>query len=188
VIESTTEQSVTTVDNVRAAQAAAEQQLADVRSQMRSIEAEIRQLNFNGGLTDEQREQERARLRGGYPALAAQEQATVVWLSQLRNTIEQYELRVSRPHADLRQAATTLGAIDERLVALVKHMRALEGDREVALLHVATAQAAVDAVEIQMPERLHYPTPRAVYQPGEPTLWLDAAGVEVQQDGSPRPS
>ena len=68
-----------------------------------------------------------------------------------------------------------------------KQVQALEGDREVALMHLATAQAAIDTVAIEMPERLHYPTPRMVSQIRAPTYRVNAAGVEVQQDGSPLP-
>jgi hypothetical protein len=75
-----------------------------------------------------------------------------------------------------------LAGIDERLAALREQIQALQGDREVALMHLATAQAAVDAVGIVMPERPRYPAPaRTVSQIGSPPRWFDAAGAEVQQ-------
>ena len=63
---------------------------------------------------------------------------------------------------------------------------AVEGDRLVAQLHYETAREAVDAVTLAMPERPRYPAPaKTVMRIGAPTIFLDAAGGEVNVDGSP---
>jgi chromosome segregation ATPase len=179
-----TEQSVT-VDALRDALANAEQQLASVHERLHALEAELRGL-VNTGLTDEQQGQERERIKAAYREQVEQQRTIQEWIDRLKHAIENFELRVSQPATELKRATSALAEIDERLAALTQQIKAVQGDREIALLHLATAQAAVDAVAIVMPERpLYAPPARTVAQIGASTYWVNAAGVEVRQDGSP---
>jgi chromosome segregation ATPase len=182
--QSSAEQRVT-IDDLREAQQNAEQKAVECHSQMRALEAELRQLGLNGGLDEEQRDEERDRIKTAHRELAGRQRQAEEWIGHLRRLIENLELRTAGPRRELSQIDAQLATIDERLATLGRQMLELQGERDALLLRRDAAQALIDGVVIEMPEQPRYPAPRAVYQAGAPTRWLDTAGNEVAQDGSP---
>jgi flagellar biosynthesis chaperone FliJ len=182
--ESTTEATVS-IDDLRDALANAEAQTADLRAQQRELEAELRGL-LNTGLSDQQYDAERQRIKGEHRALVEQEQTLNRWSNPLGGMLDLYERNIARPCAELCQAEQALSAIDEKIEALTQQLREAQGEREALLLRRDACQAAVEAIAIEMPEQPAHPLPaRVVSQVGTRTRYLDASGNEVNPDGSP---
>lgn len=182
--ESTTKQSVA-IDDLHEAQVNAEQQLTGVGEQIHACETRLRGL-VNTDLTDEQRDEAREHIRTEHRALIEQQRTMQEWITRLKQTIENFELRISQPATELKRATSALAAIDERLTALSEQTRAVQGDREIALLHLATARAAVEAVTIALPERPLYASPaRTIMGIGAPTEYRDAHDRPVTSKGAP---
>src|SRR5689334_2925219 len=130
-----------------------------VRDRLLGLEGELRALT-NADLTDERRDEVREQIRAKHLVLSGQQGVIGEWISRLWRAIDNLERRLQGPQGALRQAISELALINERLDTLTEQAQALQGEREVAALRLSTAQAAVDAVAIDMPERPQYPTPR----------------------------